>query len=108
MGFVAYEVSLEMVKSVAPVIQIVARRDRALADQMRRAASSVPLNIAEGSRRTGRDRKHSYRIAAGSAHELRTAIRVAESWGYVAPRSVEPVDALLGREPGLRWGLTRP
>src|SRR5215468_3930752 len=79
MGFVAYEVSLEMVKSVAPVIHAVARRDRALADQMRRAASSVPLNVAEGSRRQGKDRKHCYRIAAGSAHELRTAIRVAES-----------------------------
>ena len=59
MGFVAYEVSLEIVKSVAPVIHMMARRDRALADQMRRAASSVPLEIAEGSRRTGRDRKHS-------------------------------------------------
>src|SRR5215470_4937885 len=108
MGFVAYEVSLEMVKSAAPVIQAVARRDRALADQMRRAASSVPLNIAEGARRTGRDRKHSYRIAAGSAHELRTAIRVAESWGYLDPQSVGAVDALLDRELALLWGLTKP
>ena len=108
MGFVAYEVSMKMVKSVAPVIQAVARKDRALADQMRRAASSVPLNVAEGSRRNGKDRKHSYRIAAGSAHELRTAIRVAESWGYVDAQSVGPVDALLDRELALLWGLTRP
>src|SRR5215468_3402596 len=108
MGFVAYEVSLEMVKSVAPVISAVANRDRALADQMRRAASSVPLNVAEGSRRAGRDRKHCYRIAAGSAHELRTSLRVAESWGYVDRGFTQSVDSLLDRELALLWGLTRP
>ena len=108
MGFVAYEVSLEMIAAVGPVISAVANRDRALADQMRRAASSVPLNVAEGSRRAGRDRKHCYRIAAGSAHELRTAIRVAQTWGYLDGSSVQSVDALLDRELALLWGLTRP
>ena len=108
MGFVAYDVSLEMIAAVGPAISAVAKRDRSLADQMRRAASSVPLNVAEGSRRAGRDRKHCYRIAAGSAHELRTALRVAETWGYVERGSAQSVDALLDRELALLWGLTRP
>src|SRR5262245_21203634 len=42
---------------------------------MRAAAGSVPLNLAEGNLRLGADRLHPFRIAAGSAAELRTALR---------------------------------
>ena len=98
MGFHAHEVSLELMGAVRPAIEAVAKRDRNLADQMRRAASSVPLNIAEGRRRTGRDRQHSYRIAAGSADELRSALQVAERWGYVDGSSLDASFALLDRE----------
>src|SRR5262249_43409152 len=108
MGFVAYEVSMEIVKTVGPLIQTVARKDRALADQMRRAATSVPLNIVEGSRRKGLDRKHSYRVAAGSADELRAALTIAREWGYVDQSSAASVDALLNRELALLGGLTKP
>ena len=108
MGFHAFEVSLEMIAAVKPVIQRVAARDRALADQMRRCAASVPLNVSEGSQRAGRDRQHSYRVAAGSARELRAALRVAQLWGYVDDEVVESVDGLLDRELALLWGLTKP
>ena len=108
MGFHAFEVSLEMIAAVRPVIQRVAARDRALSDQMRRSAASVPLNISEGSQRQGRDRQHSYRVAAGSARELRAALRVAQLWGYVDDDVVESVDGLLDRELALLWGLTKP
>jgi len=105
MGFHAYEVSLEMIGAVGPVIDRIARRDRDLADQMRRAASSVPLNIAEGSRRLGRDRLQCYRIAAGSADELRAALRVAQAWGYV--EAPAPSFELLDREVAMLWRLAR-
>jgi four helix bundle protein len=107
MGFHAHEVSLEMVGAVGPVIEAVARRDRALADQMRRAAASVPLNVAEGSRRAGRDRQHCYRIAAGSADELRSALWVAEKWGYVDPSALGSSLDLLDREIAMLWRLAR-
>ena len=107
MGFHAFDVSLEMIAAVKPVIQRVASKDRALADQMRRAAASVPLNIAEGSRRGGRDRQQLFRIAAGSARELRAALRVAQLWDYVDDAVVESVDGILDRELALLWGLTR-
>jgi len=107
MGFHAFDVSLEMIAAMKPVIQRVAQRDRALADQMRRAAASVPLNVSEGSQRNGRDRQHSFRVAAGSARELRASLRVAQLWGYVDDATVESVDAILDRELALLWGLTR-
>ena len=40
-----------------------------LADQARRAMASVPLNLAEGAGRAGRDRVYHFRIAYGSVKE---------------------------------------
>ncbi len=43
-----YEVVLEMVGGAARIAEEIERRDSDLARQMRRAASSVALNTAEG------------------------------------------------------------
>lgn len=57
--FIAYEVSLEVVSSLRSVVPLVERNDRDLADQLKRAASSVVLNLAEGQRLTKGNRpKH--------------------------------------------------
>jgi len=108
MGFHAFDVSLKMIAAVKPVIQRVATKNRALADQMMRAAASVPLNVSEGSQRSGRDRQHHYRIAAGSARELRAAMRVAQLWDYVDDSVAESVDGILDRELAILWRLTKP
>ncbi len=47
-----------------------------LTSQMRRAAVSVPSNIAEGSRRRGKEIGHFLSIAFGSASELETQIEI--------------------------------
>jgi len=47
-----------------------------IADQVVRAASSVPSNLAEGAGRSGRDRMHHYRIAYGSAKESDIHLRL--------------------------------
>jgi four helix bundle protein len=105
--FDAYQVSLELIPALRPVASAVALHDRSLADQIRRAGSSVPLNIAEGARRAGRDRLHSYRIAAGSAAEVRAALSVARGWGYVELDQAQSADALLDRVLAMLWRLTR-
>jgi hypothetical protein len=46
--FQAYEVALELAAALAPVLASLARRDSSLASQLRRAAASVPLCLAEG------------------------------------------------------------
>lgn len=45
-----------------------------LRDQLERAAASTCLNIAEGCGRAGRDRRHFYSIAQGSAMECSAAL----------------------------------
>jgi four helix bundle protein len=58
--------------------------DRALRDQMRRAAISVMSNIAEGYERDGsKEFVHFLRIAKGSAGEIRCQLYAAEDLGYL-------------------------
>jgi four helix bundle protein len=106
MAFVALEVALEVIAGLSGVVKQIEGPDRALGDQVKRAASSVALNLAEGAERRGRDRAHSFRIASGSAAEVRAALRVAAAWGYLSADALEPLDAQLDRLAGLLWGLT--
>jgi four helix bundle protein len=104
--FVALEVALEVIRSLRGVVALVRRHNAKLADQIVDAASSSAANLAEGNRRVGRDRLHFFRVAAGSADETRTHLRVALAWGWVADKEVENPLQLLDRELGLIWGLT--
>ena len=102
--FQVYEVALEMISALRPALETLARRDRDLAGQSRRAAASVVLNIAEGARRTGKDRMHFYRIASGSAAEVHAALAVAQAWGNLGSRT--EIDSLLDRVQAMLWRLT--
>jgi len=101
---VAYEVSLDLIRSIRPIIETLAARDNDLADQLRRASSSVCLNIAEGSRRTKGDPRRFYAYASGSAMEVKAALDVADAWGLL--ESADEPRRLLDRLLGLLWGLT--
>ena len=83
-----YDVSLSVLRKLAPVVSAIERHDSDLARQLRRAASSVTLNLAEGSGSQGRNRNARYFNALGSAREVRACIHVALAWSYV-----EEVDA---------------
>jgi four helix bundle protein len=77
------------------------------ANQIVDAASSIAANLEEGNRRTGRDRLHLFRIAAGSAAETRVHLQVAQAWGWVSPQEIQLALSLVDRELRLLHGLTR-
>ena len=104
--FQVLDVAHSLVPLLREPLQRLARRDRSLADQLYRAVSSVPLNIAEGNRRSGRDRQHLWRVAAGSADEVRAALRVAIAWGHVRPADVAPALEACDRVLAMPWRLT--
>jgi four helix bundle protein len=99
------EHSIEVITVARPLVEAVARRDRELSSQLRRALSSVALNIAEGAGSQGGNARLRNETALGSLYEARAALRVAVAWGYVAPegaRSVlESMNALGARVFGL-------
>ena len=76
-----------------------------LASQIRRAAASVPTNIAEGSGRGGdREFARFLRIARGSTSELHYQLRLAADLGYL---SSEEHRRLAGETAAVRRMLTK-
>ncbi|HVY12039.1 MAG TPA: four helix bundle protein [Alphaproteobacteria bacterium] len=66
-----------------------------LASQIRRAAISIPSNIAEGHARSGtREFMHFISVAMGSLAELETQMEIAVDLSYIPKDSLAP---LLGR-----------
>ena len=68
----------------------------ALADQIRRAVTSIPLNTAEGfgRRSTGKEFSHFISIAQGSRCEVETQLLIAVSVGYVTEGDIAKAMAL--------------
>ena len=98
-----HSVAIGCCAEICVVAEAVARKDAALADQIRRAMASVALNIAEGAGSQGRNKNARYYNALGSAREVGSALEVAHAFGYVAD-----VDAgLLARLDQIRATLYR-
>ena len=64
-----------------------------LSSQMRRAASSIPMNIVEGSVKSDNEFRHALLIALGSAAELDYQFLLAHDLGYVSRESAEALTA---------------
>ncbi|WP_170229925.1 four helix bundle protein [Polyangium fumosum] len=83
MALKIYSVTIEMLRRLRPVIEKIGGKDANLADQLRRAATSVPLNLHEGAYSQGRNERARWHTAMGSAAEVRACLDVAEALGYV-------------------------
>jgi four helix bundle protein len=63
-----------------------------LTSQLRRAATSMPTNIAEGSkRRSNPDYARFLNLAEGSAAEVEYLLMLSRDLGYVTPAEAEPL-----------------
>ena len=95
----------ELVDVVAPLIADVQRVDRPLADQIRRAAQSVVLNLAEGENVTRGNQRVHFERAAGSNGELRAGLRIAARWGYIAGGAAAQCDGIADQVAAMLWRL---
>lgn len=94
-----YPVLLELVRSLRPLVRELERRDPDLARQCRRALTSAPLNLAEGSYSRGKNRAARYHTALGSLREVLACLEVAAAQGYlpeVDPALRRRFDHILG------------
>jgi four helix bundle protein len=69
-----------------------------LTSQLRRAAVSVPANIAEGhARKTTKDYMHFLAIALASLAEVDTHLEIAKRLNYVEPWNIDELNTELDR-----------
>jgi four helix bundle protein len=107
-GFDAHDLARDAAILVLGLVQRAPPAVRVLTDQTARAVTSVPLNLAEGAGRRGRDRVHHWRIAYGSALEARTALEMLVATGSVDVEAAATADALLDRVAAMASRLVHP
>ena len=107
MALIVADMSIKLIEQLRPLVSRIKARDRSLADQIRRAASSVVLNIGEAEYSDPGNRRARFHTAAGSAGETRRAVQSAVAWGLVTRAEGEPALALLENIVPILWKLTR-
>jgi four helix bundle protein len=88
-----WQASIQLVKDIYVVTAAFPNEEMyGLVSQMRRAAISIPSNIAEGAARAGtKEFIHFLGVARGSLSELETQLYISRELGYVT--SAKDVDA---------------
>ena len=104
--FDLYDVVLQLIAALRPIVERLRQRDPDQARQVKRAANSIISNVAEGSRRQGRDRLHHWTIAAGSAGEVRVQLEAALAWGDLDEEITKPSLEFLDRSLAMLWRLS--
>jgi len=104
---VAWQRAMDLVVKVYEVSGRFPREEvYSLTNQLRRAAVSVPSNIAEGQGRgVGAEFARYLRISQGSLQEMETQILIAERLGYVGIEDVQKIMELSGEVGRLNRGL---
>ncbi|MBI3205982.1 MAG: four helix bundle protein [Myxococcales bacterium] len=94
-----YPLVLEVLRELRSLIAQIERRDSDLTRQLRRCASSIPLNTAEGMYSRGKNRQARYHSALGSAREALACLEVACALGYLPaldPALVAKLNRIIG------------
>ena len=106
--FQALSLAYELIAALPGVLASVARHDRPLADQLRRATQSVVLNLAECSGHAAGNRRLRVESAFGSAQETKAALHIARCWGYADSAKVAEAYELADRVARVCWRMLRP
>ena len=107
-SFIALDLAKDASRLVLQLLEQPAQGYGDLANQARRATTSVALNLAEGSGRSGRDRMRHYRIALGSAKEAAVAFELLVDARAVPATAGREALHLLDRLCAITWRLTHP
>jgi four helix bundle protein len=99
--------TFETIQLVRPIVESVARRDRDLSSQIRRAMSSVGLNLAEGFGTAAGNARLRFETARGSLYEAQAGIGLAVAWGFVAQNNAAPALEAMDKLGGRIFGLSR-
>lgn len=101
--------SLQLVKSVYLLTRKFPESEKfGLTNQIRRAAVSIPANIAEGyGRNFTKERKQFVAMAKGSASELEAELLVAKELGFVNDNEFSSVQPLMTEVLKMLSGLLR-
>ena len=104
---IAYQRSLQFVAWASQLMETLPAR-LAVRDQLDRASTSIPLNIAEGnSKHTAPDRCRYFDTARGSALECAACLDVLVARGKCTVEEIQPGKALLLEVVALLIGLIR-
>ena len=104
-----WQKSMELVKCAYQISKFLPKEETyALSDQIRRAAISVPSNIAEGyGRGSNKDYAHFLFIAKGSINELDTQIRAAIMLDFVDEEKCQKVLSLCEECGRMLWAMIK-
>ena len=83
-----YNTSILMARSAGGFARRIAQHDPDLAKQLQRAATSVPLNLAEGLCSHAGNRRSRLHTAMGSANEVMACLDVSAALGYIDEREI--------------------
>lgn len=106
-NLVVWKTAMEFTRDVYRATERFPQRELyCLAKQLRRAAVSVPSNIAEGYGRNSRNELHQFvGIARGSLAEVETQIELARMLGYLNDRETESLLRVAGEIGRMLTGL---
>lgn len=105
----AWQAAMDLTMSAYDLVKLLPANERfEMSGQIRRAAVSVPANVAEGQccGKDGRYLNH-IRIAQGSLGELDTLLELATRLGFIDERHRSDVEQQLKRTGQLLHGLAR-
>ncbi|HUS26849.1 MAG TPA: four helix bundle protein [Kofleriaceae bacterium] len=88
MAFHAYDVTIELLHALRPILKRIEAREADLAKQLRRAAASTLQNICEANKRVNRDRANRFRVASGEAAEVKGSLEAAVAFEYIERREI--------------------